>query len=150
MITIYPSIIVKEPGCYSVSFPDLNDITTEGKSLNEAIEMAIDLLAGYMVGLKEDGEPIPSPTDINKINLDKYEKQLKKDGIEYSECFKQLISVDVNAYAREHFDKPVRKSVLISSFQNSEAIKYRINFSETLREALDIKIAEKRKIAIGK
>ena len=150
MITIYPSIIVKEPGCYSVSFPDLNDITTEGKSLNEAIEMAIDLLAGYMVGLKEDGEPIPSPTDINKINLDKYEKQLKKDGIEYTECFKQLISVDVNAYAREHFDKPVRKSVLISSFQNSEAIKYGINFSETLREALDIKIAEKRKIAIGK
>lgn len=150
MITIYPSIIVKEPGGYSVSFPDLNNITTDGKTLIEATEMAVDLLAAYIVGLKEDGQPVPAPSDITEINLDKYEKQLKKDGIKYTECFKQLISVDVNAYAREHFDKPVRKSVLISAFQNSEAIKYGINFSETLREALDIKIAEKRKTAIGK
>ena len=150
MITIYPSIIVKEPNGYSISFPDLNDITTDGKTLNEAMENAIDLLAGCIVGLKEDGEAIPAPSEINKIDLKKYEKQLHKDGIKYSECFTQLISVDVNAYAREHFDKPVRKSVVISSFQNTEAIKYGINFSETLREALDLKIAEKRRLALGK
>ena len=146
MTSIYPAIFTKEPNGYSVYLPDLDEATC-GKDLNEAMVMAIDLLAGSIYGLMEDGEAIPEATGIEAVDIEAYKNASRLDGVEFSDCFVQMVSVDVNAYAREHFDKPVRKSVVVSAYQNEKALRYGINFSETLREALDAKIAECRRLA---
>ena len=43
-------------GGYVVEFPDLPDCVTEGKDLEQAIEMAVDAANGWISGELEDGE----------------------------------------------------------------------------------------------
>ena len=51
-----------------------------------------------------------------------------------------MVSVDVDAYAKEHFEKSVRKSVTIPSWLNKEAEEAGINFSKTLQEVIITKL----------
>lgn len=56
MLSIYPAIFYKEKDGYSVIFPDLNYLSTCGENLNDAMEMAIDCLAGYLYTAKLDDD----------------------------------------------------------------------------------------------
>ena len=69
MLSAYPACFIKEEGGYSVIFPDLNHLATCGRTLDEAQNMAVDCLAGYLFWLQEDGEPIPPPSPADKIHL---------------------------------------------------------------------------------
>ena len=47
MLTIYPAIFYQQKnGSYSVIFPDLHHLATEGENMEEAMSMAVDCLAG--------------------------------------------------------------------------------------------------------
>ena len=46
-------------GGYTVTVPALPGVVTEGDTLEEAREMVIDAIQGYLEVLQEDGEPIP-------------------------------------------------------------------------------------------
>ena len=48
-----------EEGGYVVHIPALNDLVTEGDTLEEAIAMAEDAIRGYIECLIEDDCPIP-------------------------------------------------------------------------------------------
>ncbi|WP_297570537.1 type II toxin-antitoxin system HicB family antitoxin [uncultured Anaerovibrio sp.] len=57
MLSIYPAIYYREKdNTYSAVFPDLNHLSTYGSTYQEATEMAIDCLAGYLYELKQSGE----------------------------------------------------------------------------------------------
>ena len=56
MLSIYPACFFKEENGYSVVFPDLNWLATQGDTLDEAMSMAVDCLAGYLYSCKKDGE----------------------------------------------------------------------------------------------
>ena len=62
------------------------------------------------------------------------------DEDDYMESFVNMISVDVNAYAKEHFEKSVKKTLTIPSWLNELAIEKNINFSQVLQEALLSKV----------
>ena len=62
MLMSYPACFYKEENGYSVIFPDLNNTATCGDTLDEAMAMAIDCLAGYLYTLQQEDEPIPSPS----------------------------------------------------------------------------------------
>jgi len=47
-----------------------------------------------------------------------------------------MVSVDVKAYAREHFEKSVKKTLTIPAWLNALALEQNINFSQVLQEAL--------------
>jgi len=64
MLSAYPACFIKEAGGYSVIFPDLNHLATCGQTLEEALSMAIDCLAGYLYVLQKDGESAP-PADMH-------------------------------------------------------------------------------------
>jgi antitoxin HicB len=49
-----------EEGGYVVRFPSLPALVTEGETLEEAREMAADLLTGYLELLRERGKPLPA------------------------------------------------------------------------------------------
>ena len=99
-MTIYPAIFYKEKdGSYSVVFPDLNHLATDGSDFNEAMEMAIDCLAGYIYSEKRDGNTLSPPTPIDKIDPH-CEDDCDDD---YESVFVNAVYVDVEQYVRSHF-----------------------------------------------
>lgn len=140
MIVSYPAVFYKyQEGNYDVSFPDFG-VVTGGDNLEDATRMAIECLASRIKCLKEYDEEIPKPTlDLNLIEVD------ERDGEDdYIEATKQIITVDVEEYARKHFDKSVKKTLTIPKWVNDMASDMDINFSKVLKEALIDKINEKR------
>ena len=46
MLSMYPACFYKENDGYSVIFPDLNYLATQGDSFEDAMQMAVECLAG--------------------------------------------------------------------------------------------------------
>lgn len=130
MLSVYPACFYEEKeGGYSVIFPDLNHLATCGNTLPEAIENAVDVLAGALYSAKLDGEKWSEPSDISSINVnDEYD--------EYKSAFVNLVSVDVEEYAKSHFNKAVKKTLTIPAWLNDMAVKQGVNFSAVLQDAL--------------
>ncbi len=140
MLSIYPACFFEEEnGHYSVIFPDLNHLATCGKDFTEAMSMAVDCLAGYLRWCKEDGDAIPEPSKLSDIDVAAV-TQYVYNGEPAGNCIVNMVSVDVEAYAKQHFDKSVRKTLTIPAWLNSAALDMGINFSQTLQEALLAKI----------
>lgn len=139
MLSIYPACFYKEDDGYSVIFPDLNYLATQGDSLEDAMEMAVECLAGYLYSSKADGEDIPTPSSLTDIDPVAVSKELSPDE-PIGEAFVNMVSVDVDSYAKEHFNKSVRKTLTIPAWLNTAALEQGINFSQTLQEALLSKV----------
>jgi predicted RNase H-like HicB family nuclease len=137
MLSAYPACFFKEENGYSVIFPGLNHLATCGETLDEALAMAIDCLAGYLYLLRKDGEIAPDPLPMNEVNLSDIAKELE---IESTESFINMVTVDVTEYARTHFERSVKKTLTIPAWLNAAAIERHINFSQVLQEALMQKI----------
>lgn len=132
MLTMYPACFFKERNGYSVIFPDLDFLSTCGDTLEESIKMATDCLAGYLYTMRQD-EEVNSPSDLKDINLDLVAKEL---GLPTENAFVNIISVDVEEYAKTHFNKSVKKTLSIPQWLNDMAIEQHINFSKVLQDAL--------------
>ena len=137
MLSVYPACFIKDDDGYSVVFPDLNYLSTCGDTLEESMSMAIDCLAGYLYTAKLDGENVPNPSNISDIDINKLSKELE---FKPDNCFINLISVDIEAYAKKNFNKSIKKTLTIPEWLNFEAKKKNINFSRTLQDALKEKL----------
>lgn len=124
MLSIYPACFYKEKeGNYSVIFPVLG-IATCGDTIDEAMEMAIDCLAGYLYDAKIAKEEVPKPPKMEDIDIDE----------EYETAFVNMVTVDVDEYAKKHFE--VQKTLTIPLWLNDLAVKEGVNFSQVLQKAL--------------
>ncbi len=133
MLSVYPAIFYQEDSGISVVFPDLNHLATCGEDMQEAMEMAVDCLAGYLFSEKLEGNDIPAPTPINQLDI------YCEDDTETEKAvprFANMVSVDVEAYAAQHFNKAVKKTVTIPEWLNNMALAKKINFSRVLQGAL--------------
>ena len=139
MLSIYPACFFKEDNGYSVIFPDLNYLATQGDTLEDAVAMAVDCHAGYLYTAKMDNEKFPKASKLSDINIERLSGELDITGT-YTDAFTNMVSVDVKAYAKEHFDKSVRKTLTIPAWLNTAAQEEGINFSKTLQEALMSKL----------
>lgn len=134
MLSMYPACFYKEKeGGYSVLFPDFDGAGTCGETIDEAMEMAIDFLAGYLFDLKHDKKPAPKASDINDVDPDEMYD-------EYESVITNFVTVDVDEYAKKNFDKAVKKTLTIPAWLNDKAMEQNINFSAVLREALENKL----------
>ncbi len=67
----YIAVVHKEPASdYGVSFPDFPGCITAGKSIDEAKDMAYEALELHVEGLREDGELLPAPSNLEDIVAD--------------------------------------------------------------------------------
>ena len=139
MLSVYPACFCKEENGYSVFFPDLNWLATCGDTLEDAMEMAVDCLAGYLYDCKQENEPIPAASEMNTLSVEAQLKEFYEDSPIPSH-FINMVSVDVDAYAKEHFEKSVKKTLSIPAWLNKAALEQGINFSQTLQEALLAKL----------
>lgn len=138
MLSAYPACFFKEENnAYSVIFPDLNYLATCGETLDEALAMAIDCLAGYLYDIP--AEEYPTPSAINHVDMVAVAHELDKNTTDV-EGFVNLVTVDVQEYARLHFEKAVKKTLTIPSWLNERAMAQGINFSQTLQDALKEKL----------
>lgn len=135
MLSVYPAIFHKEPCGYSVIFPDLEYLSTCGETLEEAIEMAIDCLAGHLYWLQLEGKTAPTPSSTNNIDIPAIGKTLELN-FDTDNTFANMISVDVKEYAKIHFEKAVKKTLTIPAWLNKLAIEQNVNFSQVLQKAL--------------
>jgi predicted RNase H-like HicB family nuclease len=142
MLSVYPACFFKEDNGYSVIFPDLNNLATCGGDIEDSMSMAIDCLAGYIYTSQKDGENIPKPSKITDIDIAVVSEQTFP-GEPVGEAFVNMVSVDVASYAKEHFEKSVRKTLTIPAWLNYAALSKGINFSQVLQEALLEKISSK-------
>ena len=92
MVSTYPACFFKEDNVYSVVFPDLNWLATSGNTEIEAMNNAVECLAGYLYMLKVDNDTIPSPSSIKDINLKDVVIEL---GADTRDAFVNLVSVDI-------------------------------------------------------
>lgn len=133
MLSAYPACFIKEEAGYSVIFPDLDHLATCGRTLDEALSMAVDCLAGHLYGLQKDGAAAPAASPIDKVDLTGVAAELE---VSADEAFVNMVTVDVAEYAKEHFEKSVRKTLTIPAWLNKAALERNINFSQVLQDAL--------------
>ena len=119
----YPAIFTKEESGYFVDFPDIQPCYTEGKTLEEAVIMAKDVLESRIEIALERNEPIPPPSDIDSLNGDKL----------------MLIVADIENIKSQ--TRYVKKTLSIPHWLNVAAEKEHINFSGVLQEALKERLA---------
>ena len=135
MLSMYPACFYKEDDGYSVIFPDLNYLATQGDSFEDAMEMAVECLASYLYIAQRDGEDDPAPSSLVNIDPVAVAKELDPD-LPVGEAIVNLVSVDVAEYAKKHFEKSVKKTLSIPAWLNEAAVAQGVNFSQVLQRAL--------------
>lgn len=140
MKVIYSVLFYKEKeNGYSVFVPDLQNSTTCGSTLEEAMYMAEDLIAGIVLDLMEE-KKIHSASKIEEVSFEELEKDLDLEDWDYTSKFKTYIVVDISSFAEKWGKELVKKTVNIPKWVNTKAEELKINFSKTLEEALLEKI----------
>ena len=135
MLSMYPACFYKEDDGYSVIFPDLNYLATQGDSFEDAMEMAVECLASYLYIAQRDGEDVPAPSSLVNIDPVAVAKELDPD-LPVGVAIVNLVSVDVAEYAKKHFEKSVKKTLSIPAWLNEAAVAQGVNFSQVLQRAL--------------
>ena len=126
MKLIYPAVFKPfsdQSGGYVVEFPDLPGCVTEGKDLEQAMEMGIDAASGWILGELEEGERIPPASDYSEIVVE-------------NGCMINMLLLDMDSYEEKYGEKSVRKNLTIPAWLNTFAEKNNINFSKVLQDAL--------------
>ena len=124
---LYPACFYpcEEQEGYTIVVPDLPGCVTQGKSLIDAIGMAVDAASGWVLDEMEDGKPIPPASKIEDVQAD-----------ERPGGFVNLIVLDMDAYAEKYGEKAVRKNLTIPAWLNTYAEANNVNFSRVLQDAL--------------
>ena len=125
MKLVYPALFSPwdEGNGYTVEFPDLPGCVTEGDSLADAIEMAVDAASGWVLEELEEGNSIPAASSPALIS--------PADGV-----FVSAVVLDMDAYAEKYGNRAVRKNLTIPAWLNTFAEKQNVNFSQVLTDAL--------------
>lgn len=108
---------------YTVTFPDLPGCITEGSDLQEAMIMARDALSGFLYGMEEDGEPIPTPSPPASVRVS-------------DDAFIVLVEAWTDIVREEAENKAVKKTLTIPKWLNDAAEKEGVNFSQLLSHAI--------------
>ena len=128
MRRVYPAIFRPEAGYgFCIFFPDIKKGATQGDDIADGIVMAEDFLVSALCKMEDMGEEHPKPSDISSLALQEGDVAT-------------FISVDVAEYRRRTENKFIKKTLTIPSWLNALAEDSRINFSQTLQQALKEKL----------
>lgn len=119
---IYPAIFDNKDndGFYTVTFPDIPDTTTQGKTLAEAFKNAPHAIEVAL----PDYPNYPTPSDLKEVQAAN------------PNTLVQYIGVDMKRYLDTMKNRSVRKNVTVPAVLAEKAADYHLNFSAVLTEAL--------------
>ncbi|EEX48501.1 MULTISPECIES: type II toxin-antitoxin system HicB family antitoxin [Jonquetella] len=120
---IYPAQLHYEAHQVGVTFPDLPGCVTVGKDATEAIYRAKEALGLHLVGMEDDHDTIPAPSQEAQLSTE------EKAIYVLIEVWMPLI----RAAVREPY---VRKSVTVPAWMDKAAKKAGLNYSQLLQAAI--------------
>ena len=100
-----PAVFRKaEEGGFWVSFPDFPECMTQGDSMNEAYEMAVDALGLSLSSMEDEGTAFPKASELDAVD--------SEDGV--------LVIVEfyMAEYRRKNGSKAVKKTLSIPEWLN--------------------------------
>ena len=124
-VCVYPGDV----SGYTVIVPDLPGCVTEGETIADALEQAIDAASGWVLDELEDGKKPPAASAPEHIKSDEFENGMVS-----------VIMLDMDAYAEKYGSKAVRKNCTIPAWLNTAAENAHLNFSQILQNALQEKL----------
>lgn len=129
---IYPAIFAKDGDFYTVRFPDLESCYTQGDDLQDAYEMAADVLCLTLYNLEEEKASIPPASELPAVKTEQGE-------------FVSLVTCDTLEYRKFYDNKAVKKTLTIPAWLNTMSEREGINFSAVLQAALkqELNLAER-------
>lgn len=128
MKEVYQVIFTKlKNGNYLVEVPDL-ECLTEGKNLNDAINMARDAIGLKGISLEDDGKKIPCASDSIDIKKGAFYKE--------GEFIISLVDIDFDDYRRSVDNRMVRRNVTLPNWMDRLAEKEHLNVSKVLQDAI--------------
>lgn len=120
----YPAIFQPdEDNTFTVIFPDVPGCVTCGDNMEDAYEMAFDVLGLGLSVMEDKKEPIPAASAPQDIELEAGQ-------------FIVVIEFNMDEYKRKTGSQAVKKTLSIPSWLNEEATAKGINFSAVLQDAL--------------
>ena len=120
---IYPAIFTYAEDGISVEFPDLPGCFTCGDTDAEALRMAKEAMALHLYGMERDGEPIPEPTRVGRIEVGPNQALV-------------LVEAWMPPFRDEVEQRAVKKTLTIPKWLNDLAEERGVNFSHILQAAL--------------
>lgn len=118
----YPAIFHPEEVGYSVFVPDIEGCSTQGDTMDEAVEMAKDAIGLMLEGLNE----YPQASSPSALSLEDGE-------------FLVVIPFNPAEYAHKN-NRAVKKTLSLPAWLNEAAEAAHLNFSGVLQEALKAKL----------
>ena len=123
----YPAVFTYEKGKeIAVVFPDI-DAATSGVDDADALVSARECLGLVILGLEEDGEPIPKPSALNEVKVGENERAV-------------LVDVFMPAVRMINNNKSINRTVTLPAWLNAAALAENLNFSQVLQEGLKTKL----------
>lgn len=124
---VFPAVFTYEPDQeIAVVFPDL-DAATSGTDDNDALLSARELLGCVLYGMEGDGEEIPAPTPLSRVETADNERAV-------------LVDVYMPSIRMAKVNRSVNRTVTLPAWLNAAALERNINFSQVLQDALKAQI----------
>ena len=120
--TYYPAVFHPEEVGYSVFIPDIEGCSTQGDTMDEAVEMAKDAI-GLMLEGSDKYPQASAPSSLSPAQGD----------------FVVMIPFNPAEYARKN-NRSVKKTLSLPAWLNEAAEAAHLNFSGILQEALKAKL----------
>ena len=142
MRQVYPVIFTPlndQKDTVLIEVPDL-EILTEGKDMENAIDMARDAISVTLVSMEENSDDIPRATAIENIDIS------KGTFVECGKAFISMVDTDTTVYRRKMDTTPVRRNVSLPTWLNDEVNAAGINVSRVLQDALMERLNIERRI----
>ncbi len=119
----FPAFLYYDDDGISIEFPDLPGCLPCADTTEDAFRNAREALGLHLFGMEQDGEPIPAPTQIQKLS--------PEDGAVVS-----MVEVFMPAVRERMNTKMVKKTLTIPAWLNALALENGVNFSQVLQDAL--------------
>lgn len=144
MLVTYPALFYYDDSDgvdahYFVYFPDFSELSgTQGKDLNDAMNMASDWLGINLADCIENNIELPKASNINQLSL--LDNNPFKDdedfemSFNFEKSFISMVAVDVSEYLGNQ--EPIKKTLTIPKWADKLGRELGINFSQTLTEAI--------------
>lgn len=130
---IFPAIFDYADDGITIDFPDLPGCMPCAFSTEEALHNAREAMGLHLYNMEEDGDNIPTPTDILKI------KHSPNQAVVLIDVFMPRVRDSIN-------NKAVNKMCTLPQWLISAGKEADINFSQTLQDALMQKLGINREI----
>lgn len=120
----YPAIFeFYDDESIGVFFHDLPGCVSSGNTEEEAIEMAKEALGGHLYCMEEDNDPIPEPSKIRDIKLEKDQTSV-------------LITTWMPLIREKVMKSSVKKTLTVPFWLDQIAKEKRVNYSQILQAGL--------------